>query len=229
VRAKVHSFSSEDPELPFRDKRDHVQKAKRYYRLADYYTRRLKAPLLVVIFGLMGTGKTTLAQAMAHKTGWPLYSSDEVRKTLVGIDPTTRIWEPFSQGIYSEKMSRKTYQKMRSEAGKWLKKGKSIILDGSYKRQSDRLALMEMAEKTGAEIRFLECRVPLKWIRRRLERRGRQAETVSDGRWALFNQQRQDFDLVEAPVKEKTQRVRTILSSEKLASKIISALQKKLW
>jgi uncharacterized protein len=209
VRAKVHSFSTEDPELSVREQRDHIQKAKRYYRLADYYTRRLKAPLLIVVFGLMGSGKTTLARAVAHKTGWPLFSSDEVRKTLMGIDPTTRIWEPFGQGIYSEALSLKTYQKMRTEAGKWLKKGKSVILDGSYKRQSERLALMEMAEKTGAEIRFWECRVPVKLIRRRLEQRGRQAETVSDGRWAIFKQQQRDFDPVEEPIKSNLRIIQT--------------------
>jgi uncharacterized protein len=228
VRAKVHSFSTEDPELSFREKRDHIQKAKRYYRLADYYTRRLKAPLLIVVFGLMGTGKTTLARALAHKTGWPLFSSDETRKILVGIDPTTREWEPFGQGIYSEGRSLKTYQKMRAEAGKWLKKGNSVILDGSYKRQSERLALMEMAEKTGAEIRFLECRVPVKLIRRRLEQRGHEGGLISDGRWAIFNQQQRDFDSVDEPVKARTQMVRTLLSADQLSSKIISDLKKGL-
>jgi uncharacterized protein len=228
VRAKVHSFSSEDPELPIREKRDHIKKAKRYYRLADYYTRRLRAPQLIVVFGLMGTGKTTLAGGLARKTGWPLYSSDEIRKTLVGIDPATRKWEPFNQGIYSERMSRRTYKKMRSEAQNWLKQGQSVILDGSYKRHSERLALLELAEKSGAEIRFLECRIPIEEIRRRLEQRGQEDHWVSDGRWAIFNQQRRDFDPVVEPVKSKTKIIRTIRSSETLASKIISTPPKSL-
>ena len=225
VRAKVHSFSSEDSELPRQERKDHIQKARRYYQLADHYTGRLSPPRLIVVFGLMGTGKTTLAKALAHKTGWPLLSSDEIRKTLAGITPTTRQWESFEQGIYSEKMSRKTYQKMRFEAAKRLNQGESVILDGSYKRQSERLALVALAEKTNAEIHFLECRGPLNEIQRRLAQREHQADAVSDGRRAIFNQQRQDFDPVEEPVKSKCLLIRSDQVMEPLISKLIRKLE----
>ena len=129
VRAKVHSFASEEPELPLREQRHHRQLARRYYRLADGYARRLRAPRLLVVFGLMGTGKTSLAKALAHKTGWPHIGSDETRKTLAGIASTARQWEPFGQGIYSERMSRKTYKEMRSEAERKLRQGNSVILE----------------------------------------------------------------------------------------------------
>ena len=110
---------------------------------------------------------------------------------------------------------------MRQEARKALKQGQSVILDGSYKRQSERLALMELAEKTNAWILFLECRAPLKIIRRRLAQRAQEVMAVSDGRWEIFNLQRMDFDPVDEPVKSKGLLVRTQFPVEQLASKII--------
>jgi uncharacterized protein len=110
------------------------------------------------------------------------------------------------------------------EAGKTLKQGQSVILDGSYKRQSERLALMELAKKNKSSIRFVECRAPLKIIRQRLVQRAQEAVAVSDGRWEIFHQQRQDFDSVDEPVKSRHLLVRTQFPVEQLASKIIQDL-----
>jgi uncharacterized protein len=220
VRAKVHAFAADDLELPAAERESHSRAARKYFRLAVRYALQLPVPQLVVVFGLMGTGKTTLAQALATRTGWTLFSSDAVRKKLGGIPPTTKKWEPFGGGIYGEEMSRRTYDRMREGAGKELQRGKSVILDGSYKRQSERQALIDLAEQLGAEIRFIECRAPVKIIRQRLEQRSREKEVVSDGRWELYRQQRRDFDPVEGPVKAHSTRVPVLGSVEKMVDTI---------
>ncbi len=221
VRAKVHSFSTDDPEITARGKGNHIRLAKKYFKLAYEYTQKNQIPRIIVVFGLMGTGKTSLAKELGRQTGWPLFSSDETRKTLVGVSPIDRKWEPFGKGIYSEGISRKTYQKMLGEAAEVLKAGQSVILDGSYKRQSERLALMKLAQKNKARIRFVECRASLKIIRRRLAQRAEEVKAVSDGRWEIFHQQRKDFDPVDEPVKSKRLAVRTQFPVEQLAAKII--------
>lgn len=221
VRAKVHSFSSDDPELSAKEKKRHSLLAKKYYHLAYQYTRKVQTPHLVVFFGLMGTGKTSLAKELAKQTGWPSFNSDEIRKTLVGISPTSRKWDSFGKGIYSEEISRRTYQKMREEAQKTLKQGQSVILDGSYKRQSERLALMELAKKNKARVRFVECRASLKIIRQRLAQREKEIKAISDGRREIFDQQRKDFDPIKDPVKPKCLRLQTTEPSERLGEKLI--------
>ncbi len=123
VRAKVHSLASVEPEISFKEKKDHIRLAKNYYQLAHRYALNDKPLHLVVFFGLMGSGKTSLARALAKETGWPLFSSDEIRKKLAGLNPSARRWEPFGKGIYSGGMSQKTYLKMRQEAERLLKEG----------------------------------------------------------------------------------------------------------
>ena len=44
---------------------------------------------LVLVGGPPGTGKSTLAAAMAEATGWTVLRSDEVRKELAGLGPST--------------------------------------------------------------------------------------------------------------------------------------------
>jgi uncharacterized protein len=227
VRAKIHSFTSESPELSPKEKKEESRLAKRYYHLAFHYIQSIQedhSPRLVVVLGLMGTGKTSLAKELSKRTGWALFSSDETRKTLVGISPTSRKWEPFGKGIYSESISRKMYRKVRDEAEKRLKQGQSVILDGSYKRQAERLVLLDLAHRTGARIRFIECRAPMKTIQRRLDHRSRDAQAVSDGRWALFQQQRSDFDPIVDPIKSNCLQVRTDGPIEKEVEKILLEL-----
>ena len=85
VRAKIHSFTSEGSGLSVKEKKTEIQSAKKYYQLADRYIQRDRTPRLIVVFGLMGSGKTSLARALAAETGWPVISSDEIRKTIQGI------------------------------------------------------------------------------------------------------------------------------------------------
>ena len=225
VRAKVHSFSSENPEISVKEKKVESQLAKKYYQLAYEYIQKGRTPQIVVVFGLMGTGKTSLAKALAAQTGWPMISSDETRKNLQGISPTTRKWEPFGKGIYSEVISRKNYLKMRFEAKRLLEQGQSVILDGSYKRQSERLALMDLAKKTEARIQFLECRAPLKTIRQRLRQRERETRSISDGRWEIFHRQRKDFDPIVDPVKPYCLRIRTTKPLNELIIELVPTLR----
>jgi aminoglycoside phosphotransferase family enzyme/predicted kinase len=223
VRAKIHSFTAHDPEIAPGERREESRLAKKYYHLALHYIQYHR-PILIVVFGLMGSGKTALAQELARQTGWLLYSSDEIRKTLVGLPPTARKWESFGKGIYGDKISRKTYRMMREEAEGQLRKGRSVILDGSYKRQAERLALVALGEKTKVRIRFLECRAPLKVIRKRLDRRRLETAAVSDGRWEIFHQQRRDFDPLEEPIKSLCRSIRTIEPPESLVARLRTSL-----
>ena len=72
--------------------------------------------LIVVVFGLMGSGKSSRSRALAASLNWPVIHSDAVRKTLAGLKPTDRVPVEFGQGIYDEDFSTRTYDEMLRHA-----------------------------------------------------------------------------------------------------------------
>ncbi len=148
----------------------------------------------MVIFGLMATGKTTLARALGQALGWPVIESDRARKALAGLAPTTRAAEPFGRGIYAADFSARTYEEMRRRAAARLAAGQSVILDGSYKRAGERDLVRQLARQHGAAVVFVLCECPPAEARRRLGLRLTDPQAVSDGRVELFEAQMKDFD-----------------------------------
>ncbi len=150
---------------------------------------------LVVIFGLMGTGKTTLARRLGQAHGWPVVHSDAVRKALAGLAPTTPIREEFGRGIYDEVFSARTYAEMRRQAREHLAAGAAgVILDASFKSARERQLARELARELGVRAVFVWCRCPLATVRERLSRREADAASISDGRLEILDRQAEDFD-----------------------------------
>jgi predicted kinase len=149
---------------------------------------------MVVLFGLMGTGKTTLAQALGQALGLVVIHSDAVRKTLAGITPTTRVPVEFGAGIYAEDFSARTYAEMRRLAKEHLAAGPGVIFDGSYKRASERALVRELAKEMGATALFVLCECPAAVARERLGIRRDDPRAISNGRVELFEAQGRDFD-----------------------------------
>ena len=148
----------------------------------------------MVIFGLMATGKTTLARALGQALGWPVVESDQVRKTLAGMKPTTRATVAFGQGIYVADFSARTYEEMRRQGLAHLAAGASVILDGSYKRATERALVRQLAREHRAEALFVYCECPPAEARRRAGIRLTDPQAISDGRVELFEAQINDFD-----------------------------------
>jgi uncharacterized protein len=151
--------------------------------------------ILVVIFGLMGVGKSTVARALGEVRGWPVISSDAVRKALAGLSPTTPARFGFGQGIYAEDFSQKTYAEMRRRAGELLAGGAAgVILDASFKSAAERARVRELAGEKGARVVFIQCLCPREVVQERLRRRADNAAAISDGRPELLDLQMEDFE-----------------------------------
>jgi aminoglycoside phosphotransferase family enzyme/predicted kinase len=200
VRGKVTSFRLDDPALFAAEKRETLASAQAYFQLARSYTQVLPRPVMVLVAGLTGTGKSTIAQELARRWNLSYISSDITRKTLAGMAPEERRYEAFGEGIYSPEFSRQTYDAMFQQAEQHLQDGRSVALDGTFRSVAERSQAVETARRTGADAWIIECLLPEAEVQRRLERRAREGTSVSDARWELFHRLQQEWEPVrEAP------------------------------
>jgi len=123
---------------------------------------------LVVVGGLPGTGKTTVARGIADRTGWLVLRSDELRKRLTGRAPETPAAAPFGEGIYTAELSDRTYEAMLDAARESLVAGRSVVLDASFTADRHRVAARALAEETASELVEIQCTVAADEAARRM-------------------------------------------------------------
>jgi uncharacterized protein len=138
------------------------------------------APLLVLVGGSPGTGKTTVAEHLATAQGLVLLSSDPLRKELAGIDPETRGAERINEGIYSPAQTRALYGELLDRAERLLSLGESVVLDASWTAAAVRAGARRVAEATSAELVEIRCVAPPEVVRERIVRRSATGRGASD-------------------------------------------------
>ncbi|MEM9484905.1 MAG: AAA family ATPase, partial [Cyanobacteria bacterium P01_F01_bin.116] len=142
VRAKVASFLLDDPAIPSDQKPLLQAKAQAYYTLAWHYTQPRQGQI-VLMSGLSGSGKSTVARQLARQTGAIHIRSDAVRKHLAGIP----LHQKGDSALYTSVMTQKTYDRLGQLGIELAKLGNTVILDAKYDRHIARQALLSQATK----------------------------------------------------------------------------------
>ena len=158
-------------------------------------TRDKNVPVIYVFFGMIATGKSTIAQVWAMHKNLRCYNSDWIRKELAGINPTESQRESADTGIYAREFSQKTYDALLNRAEEKLKQGDSVVIDASYQYAHDRQQVRELANALKSQLYFIFCQCPEAEMQLRMDLRERDPAAVSDGRWEIYLQQKKRFEL----------------------------------
>lgn len=182
VRAKVTSFLLDDAGVPEEAKKAAMVTAADYYKLAWNYTQKRQGRL-ILMSGLSGSGKTTVARHLARKLGAIQLRSDAVRKHIAGIS----LQEKGGAELYSAEMNEKTYNRLLDLAIKIANQGWTVILDAKYDREATRSQAIAQSKKHQLAIEIIHCQAPLAILRDRLLAR---TDDVSDATADLLSQQK---------------------------------------
>ena len=199
VRGKVESFRLNDRQIPLHEKAAAKERANRHFRLAAGYIMRRKLPPSLIIFsGLMGTGKSTLADGLAFELGLEIARSDVIRKKIANIPETEHCLYRFGEGIYTEEFTRATYEEILKASEKALRSGRSIVIDASCSRKRDRELFRTLAQRLAVPFHIIQTTCTDELANSRLNYRMESQFDASDGRRELFYLQKAEFEQIDA-------------------------------
>ena len=178
VRAKVTAIRAGQGD------RDSAQQARRLLDLSLHHLEAARVRL-VLVGGLPGTGKSTVARAVGDALGATVLRTDEVRKELAGVPTTTHGSDAFGQGLYSPTATADTYGALVDRAEVALRMGETVILDASWSEERWRDLARAAGGRTHAEVVELRCELSADVAAERIRARAAAGSDPSDATPAI--------------------------------------------
>jgi aminoglycoside phosphotransferase family enzyme/predicted kinase len=146
------------------------RRAAAYLRAAHGYLT-VPAPSLLAVGGMSGTGKSTLAAALAPGIGAApgavILRSDLERKAMLGVEETARLPDE----AYTQEINRKVYDRLLARARAALLAGHAAIIDAAFLQSSERREAEALAAAISVPFTGLWLTAPPDILAARIESR----------------------------------------------------------
>lgn len=149
---------------------------------------------LVLVGGLPGTGKSTVAEALSATTGAVLLGSDLTRKERAGMSAVRPAPAAYREGLYDPGTTAATYDAMLDRARVALGRGATVVLDASWTDEARRRAARRVAEEVRARLVEVCCVCPTEVAAVRIRERRSAGPTASDADEAVAAAMAADAD-----------------------------------
>jgi predicted kinase len=161
--------------------------------LATRLCWRARGPVAIVVCGPSASGKSTLAAELARRSGLEVLSSDAVRKSAAGLQPTDRA----APEHYSHHFTHHVYELLAGEARARISAGRGVIVDATCRSRVERSTLLGRLARTGVPRLVVRCVVPLEVALRRAAARTHDPLRVSDADPQIVAEQYRSFQALE--------------------------------
>ncbi len=155
VRAKVAALAAADREIEAAQREAAAASAARHLALAKRLLKPRAPGRLVLVGGSVGTGKSSVASALAEATPAVVLASDRVRKALAGLAPEAHAPAEPGAGLYAPAWSERTYRALLERAEPALASGRLVVLDATWSRRAQRDAARALARRLAAAAWFV--------------------------------------------------------------------------
>ncbi len=164
--------------------------------------------MIVIICGLPGVGKSTLAKNLAPLINATILSSDKIRKEL------------FPNPTYSS-FERKLVYDVMIILAEYLNRARcNCILDATFNREDSRVEIKEKLELDDREFQIIECFCPEEIVISRLKSR---KNDYSDATIEVYQKMKKIYE----PVKVEHISVDTTLDPQENSHRIIEKIKEK--
>lgn len=141
---------------------------------------------IIIISGLPGTGKSTLAEGLAKNFGYPIFSVDPIESAII----KSGIKRSFETGLAA-------YIVAETLANEQMKLGNSVIVDAVNPVSQARQAWRDLAKKYDAKIIIIECILDEELHKIRLSSRVRNLHGIAEVTWNDVENLRKEYTVWE--------------------------------
>ncbi len=120
--------------------------------------------MIVLVYGLPGTGKTFFARHFAQETGAVHLNTDIVREKLN------------VKGQYDDKTKQQVYNELYKQVMRELNGNKDVIVDGTFHKNIRREQIKRMADEINKPVYFIEMKADEKTVKKRLKKTRKNSE-----------------------------------------------------
>ncbi len=187
VRAKIAALAAVGTEKAKREplRREHV-------RLVAHAAASLRPgrPILLLMHGLSGSGKTWLARPLARRL-WAVHlRSDVERKRRAGLAELARSGSSVARDLYSSETTAALYEHLARAAEDVLAGGYSVIVDATFLRREQRSAFSALARRLGVPLYVVCCTARADVLTTRLRSREQAKLDASEATGSVLEWQR---------------------------------------
>jgi uncharacterized protein len=190
VRAKVNALRAD--QLSDNERKVTVAAAVRHLELADSYVQPWLHPVIIVVGGLSGTGKSTLARRLSELLGCQLLQTDAIRKQMYG---KSELPADYDHGNYIYYARQRVYSELINQAGALLQAGVSVVLDGTFSSAEALRQTRQIASDNHSHFLALECTCDPNIARKRIAKRLAVETDFSEMRPELHDQQSMTWEV----------------------------------
>jgi len=168
-----------------------LEEHRSYLKLAAELSAHTR-PLLILTFGVSGSGKTFISRDIAQRAECIHLRSDIERKRLAGLKPLERSDE--KGALYSEQISLQTYQRLLDLASLCLSEKIAVIVDATFLKRSNRKLFIDLAAARRVPCKILHFSASREQLFERVQQRSLAGNDASDADSAVLASQ---LELVE--------------------------------
>ncbi len=195
VRGKVAVLAAADRAIRLQQHRDAEASARRHLDLAIELLADGRPGALVLLCGVVGTGKSSVAELLAEVAGGVVIGSDRTRKHQVGLEPHER--PPAGMDLYDAGRTEAVYRGLLERARPIVESGRVAVLDATYSSAGRRMDARRWAETRRVHAFLIEARCTPELAMERLAHREAEGRDPSDAGPALYQQSVQRFEATE--------------------------------
>ena len=232
VRAKVNALRLNQDGLAQQEIDSIHNECKSYITLGNLYITDRK-PVLIIMHGFSGSGKTTISQFILEASPVIRIRSDIERKRLYkdqlpdssDAGKNLKTQSAINEGIYNRESSSMTYNHLQMLAEDIILAGMSVIVDAAFLQAEQRQQFSQLASMLDVPFRIIDCHAEHSILKQRISERQNHGGDASDATLdVLFHQQENHDPLTEEEISQSFSIDKTDASSIKTVTDHLLAL-----